>query len=100
MLIVDNVLGNIHTNELLGFEVQAKQKTGHAEHVEISFHDAQRRRLRLTMSTGTEVGINLTDRGCPEFRGTSVAAVMFRRLRAHLRMGGDGPGDVAVEGVT
>ena len=59
MFVVDRVLGNTRNDERLALAVQAKEKSGEAERVLVSFHDAQRRRLRLTTEGGTEVGIDL-----------------------------------------
>lgn len=60
MFVVDKVLGNTHRDEPLALDMQAKAKTGAAEHVEVSFHDAQRRRLRLTTPSGLEVGVDIS----------------------------------------
>jgi urease accessory protein len=59
VLVVDTVLGNVHHDEHLALSVQAKEKDGTALHIRISASDAQRRRLRVSAESGTEVGINI-----------------------------------------
>lgn len=59
MLVVDTVLGNIGEDEALALDVQAREKTGEVWWVELSFHDAQRRRLRAATARGEDVGIDV-----------------------------------------
>ncbi|WP_298443004.1 urease accessory protein UreE [Ferrimicrobium sp.] len=58
MIIGNRLLGNVN-DDSLAYRVQALEKSGDAVRVSISASDAQRRRLRLTSSSGTEVGIAL-----------------------------------------
>ena len=59
MLVLNHVLGNTKTDERLGLEIQRKEKLHEVQHVGLAFHDASRRRLRVTTSAGQSVGIDL-----------------------------------------
>lgn len=59
MLVLNRVLGNTRSDERLALEVQRKEKLHEVEHIALAFHDAARRRLRVTTSAGRPVGIDL-----------------------------------------
>jgi urease accessory protein len=59
VLVVDTMLGNVHHDEHLALSVQAREKNGSALRIRISASDAQRRRLRVSSESGTEVGVNI-----------------------------------------
>jgi len=59
MFVLDRVLGNTKTDESLKLEVQRKEKLSEVEYIELAFHDAARRRLRVTTSAGNSFGIDL-----------------------------------------
>jgi urease accessory protein len=59
MLVVDTVVGNVHSDEHLALSIQRKEKDGSALRVRISAADAQRRRLRLSTETGIDVGVDI-----------------------------------------
>ncbi len=61
MYVVDTTLSNIHTDESAALNVQRLEKEGKVERVYIPFHDAGRRRLRVTTDQGTHIGVNLPD---------------------------------------
>lgn len=61
MLVLNHVLGNTKADEMLRLSVQRKEKLHEVEYVELAFHDASRRRLRVTTSAGQSVGIDLGD---------------------------------------
>lgn len=52
-------LGNINEDERLALEVQRKEKVGETDSILLSFHDAGRRRLRVTTTGGRSIGIAL-----------------------------------------
>lgn len=59
MYVVRTTLYNIHDDEAGALEVQRLDKEGLVERVYIPFHDATRRRLRLTTDQGTHIGVDL-----------------------------------------
>ena len=61
MYVVTSTLGNLHDNESLALDVQRLDKEDKVERVHIPFHDAGRRRLRVTTDHGLHVGVDLAD---------------------------------------
>lgn len=59
MYVVNNTLGNLHENESLALDVQRLDKEHKVERVFIPFHDAGRRRIRITTDHGTNIGVDL-----------------------------------------
>lgn len=59
MYVVNTVLSNVHTDEAIALKIQELDKEDKVERVHIPFHDAGRRRLRLTTDAGTHVGVDL-----------------------------------------
>ena len=75
MLVVDTVVGNVHSDGQLALALQAKEKDGTALRVRISAAEAQRRRLRLTSDTGVDVGVDIS-------RGSALQDVLAAHLPA------------------
>jgi len=83
VFVVDSLLGNTGLDERLAHRVQAMEKSSTAERVRVSFHDAQRRRLRLTAESGLEVGVDMQagrplqdgDVLCPDHDDSRVVVV-------------------------
>lgn len=59
MYVVNRILGNRNEDESLARELQRREKLGEVEQVQLPFHDAGRRRLRVTGSSGTPIGVDL-----------------------------------------
>jgi urease accessory protein len=59
MYVVNNTLGNLHDTESIALDVQRLEKEGKVERVYIPFHDAGRRRIRITTDHGTNIGVDL-----------------------------------------
>ena len=62
MYVVNTVLSNVHTDEAIALEIQRLDKENKVERVHIPFHDAGRRRLRLTTDQDTHVGVDLENK--------------------------------------
>ena len=61
MYVVTSTLGNLNNDESLALEVQRLDKEQKVGRVHIPFHDAGRRRLRVTTDDGLHVGVDLDD---------------------------------------
>lgn len=61
MYVVNRTLGNLHQTESIALDVQRLEKQGKVERVFIPFHDAGRRRIRVTTDHGTNIGVDLPD---------------------------------------
>lgn len=61
MYVVNNIVGNLHDTEDLALEVQRLEKQDKVDRVHIPFHDAGRRRLRVTTEGGLNIGVDLAD---------------------------------------
>jgi urease accessory protein len=59
MYVVNQIVGNLHDNESVALDVQRLEKEGKVERVYIPFHDAGRRRIRVTTDHGTNIGVDL-----------------------------------------
>ncbi len=59
MYVVNSVLGNVHETESIALDVQRLEKEGRVERVFVPFHDAGRRRIKVTTDQGTEIGVDL-----------------------------------------
>ena len=59
MYVVNQVLSNVHNDEAIALKVQRLDKEDRVERVYIPFHDAGRRRLRLTTDHDNHIGVDL-----------------------------------------